>query len=494
MLHFSLIRLKLNQLQYKSGTLMINPEIIEQLKAIVGPSGWIEDDSEKASYLIDERDLYHGASPLVLRPASTEQLSEVIKLTSIAGVAIVPQGGNTGYCGGSIPDASGSQLIISLSRMNRIREVDTLNSTITVEAGCILANIQQTAEDNGVLFPLSLAAEGTCQIGGNLSTNAGGIAVLKYGNARDLVLGLEIVLPNGDIIEGLKSLRKDNTGYDLKHIFMGAEGTLGIITAAVLKLFPRPAETLTALIAVHDADAAIRLLDRFREASGNSASAFEYLDRNSIELVLEHIDGVRNPFRQLHDQMVLAEFVSSRADGKLQEMLEEVVGAALEVGDVLDAVVASNDTQAADIWKIRESVPEAQKKAGGSIKHDISIPLSLIPDFIIKAGAYVSQAIPGVRLTCFGHVGDGNLHFNLSPPRDGNISAFLKRGPEINETVHQIAVDMGGSFSAEHGIGQLKRPELEHYKSDVELELMRKIKTAIDPNGLMNPGKIVDPV
>lgn len=465
--------------------------LIEGLKSAAGPSGWLEADSDKAPYLTDERDLYHGAAPLVLRPATVEQVARIVRLCGEAGIGIVPQGGNTGYCGGSIPGGNGDEVVLSLSRLNKIRDIDPLNYTITVEAGCVLAEIQKAAEEAGRLFPLSLAAEGTCQIGGNLSTNAGGTAVLRYGNARDLVLGLEVVLPSGEIWNGLKRLRKDNTGYDLKQLFMGAEGTLGIITAAVCKLYPLPRETCTVLLAVNNPAAATGMLARLRAASSDGVTSFEYMHRDCLDMVFEHIPDTVDPFAERYEHYALAELASGREGGALQETVEAALAEAFESGAVMNAVIAASGQQAAQLWRLRETIPESQKHAGGCIKHDISVPVSSVAEFLAKATAAARKEIPGVRVVPFGHMGDGNIHFNLSQPRGADRESFLARTEAVEHVIHDIAVGLDGSFSAEHGVGVLKRGELHRYKSPVEIGMMRAIKRTLDPKGIMNRGKIL---
>jgi FAD/FMN-containing dehydrogenase len=465
--------------------------LIEALKSAAGPSGWLESESDKAPYLKDERDLYHGAAPLVLRPATTEQVARIVRLCNQAGIGIVPQGGNTGYCGGSIPGGNGDEVVLSLSRLNKVRNVDPLNYTITVEAGCVLAEIQKIAEEAGRLFPLSLAAEGTCQIGGNLSTNAGGTAVLRYGNARDLVLGLEVVLPSGEVWDGLKRLRKDNTGYDLKQLFMGAEGTLGIITAAVCKLYPLPRETCTVLLALSDPAAATGMLAHLRAASSDGVTSFEYMHRDCLDMVFEHIPDTVDPFAERYTHYALAELASGREGGGLQETVESALADAFESGAVLNAVIAASGQQAAQLWRLRETIPESQKHAGGCIKHDISVPVSSVAAFLTQATAAAQKEIPGVRVVPFGHMGDGNIHFNLSQPPAEDRKTFLARTEAIEHVIHDIAVALDGSFSAEHGVGVLKRGELHRYKSPVEIDMMRAIKRTLDPNGIMNRGKIL---
>ncbi len=466
-------------------------EFLSRIAAIVGPNGLITEPAAMTPYLEEERGLFHGRARMVVRPASTAETAEVVRLCAEAGLSIVPQGGNTGLCGGAAPDLSGDQVVLSLQRMNRVRAIDPLNFTITVDAGVILESVQQAADQAGCLFPLSLGAEGSCQIGGNISTNAGGSGVLRYGNTRDLVLGLEVVLPDGRVWDGLKCLRKDNTGYDLKHLFIGGEGTLGIITAAVLKLFPKPQEVETGFCALSDLDAALALLARGRAATGDQVTAFELVPRIGLELGCRLVPGVTDPFDGPHQWYALIELSSSRSDGSLKETMETLLGAAFEAGEVADAVIASSFDQRDALWRIRENIPEAQKREGGSIKHDVSVPTSAVPQFIRRATAAVEQAMPGVRAVPFGHLGDGNIHFNLTQPAGADKQAFLGRWEEMNRIVHDIVVDMRGSISAEHGIGQLKKGELAHYKAPLELELMQRIKAALDPQGIMNPGKIL---
>jgi D-lactate dehydrogenase (cytochrome) len=465
--------------------------VIEDLKAAVGPKGWIDAEADKAPYLVDARELYRGRTPLVLRPASTEEVAAIVGVCASAGVGIVPQGGNTGYVGGSVPGEGGGEVLVSLGRMRRVRAVDPIDYTMTVEAGCILAEVQQAAAAAGRLFPLSLAAEGSCQIGGNLSTNAGGTAVLRYGNARDLVLGLEVVLPDGTVWDGLRRLRKDNRGYDLKQLFLGAEGTLGIITAAVLKLFPQPEERCTAFLAVADPAGATRLLARFRDVSGDAVTSFEYLHRACLDLVFEHLPGGTDPFETGYRHYVLLELSTGDCDRGLQALAERILADALEAGEVLDAVIAASEAQGERLWALREGIPEAQKLAGASIKHDVSVPVSRVPEFLIEATALAEQAIPGVRVAPFGHLGDGNIHFNLTQPVEGEPAAFLAHGERITSEIHELAAALDGSFSAEHGIGRLKKEELRRYKAPVELSLMATLKRALDPKGIMNPGKIL---
>ena len=466
-------------------------DVLERIAQVMGPKGLMTDAGDMAPYVVDQRNFYQGTTPAVVRPASTEEVATVLAICHETGTPIVPQGGNTGLCGGATPHEDGSELLISLTRMNNIREVDALNFTLTAEAGVILSDIQKAADDADRLFPLSLGAEGTARIGGNLSTNAGGTGVLRYGNARDLMLGLEVVLPDGRIWNGLSGLRKDNTGYDLKHLFAGSEGTLGIITAAVLKLFPKPRDVQTAFCAVRDADATIEILSRARASSDDRVTAFEWIAREGLELVFRHIPGTRDPISDTYPEYLLIELTSGHEDGGLRDSLEAILTDAMERGEVLDAVIAESRGQSADFWKLRETLPEAQAIEAASIKHDISVPVSKVPEFLRIAGAALNEAMAGIRICAFGHIGDGNLHYNVIKPVDLDEKVFKGRYEEINRIVHDIAVELNGSISAEHGIGMLKRDELAHYKSPVVLDIMRDLKSALDPKGIMNPGKVI---
>jgi FAD/FMN-containing dehydrogenase len=450
---------------------------IETLAAIVGKNHVLTGENDTSPYTTDWRRQYRGAAVGVVRPASTAEVSAAVRLCAEAGVAIVPQGGNTGLCGGSVPTGSRNEIVLSLSRMNRIRQLDALNDTLTAEAGCVLADIQRAASDAGRLFALSLAAEGSCQIGGNLSTNAGGVNVLRYGNARDQVLGIEAVLPDGRVWDGLRGLRKDNTGYDLKQLFIGAEGTLGIITAAVLKLHPKPTASATAWIAVEDPRRAVDLLNHLRETCGERLSAFELLPRTCVDAVLAHRPEVRDPLPG-STWYVLAEL----ADSGTSEALMQLVERSFDTKLVANAVIAKSDLESKMLWSIREAVPEAQFT---NVKHDISVAVSKVPEFIERAGSAIEKAFPGVHIYCFGHVGDGNLHYNVGD------ATLIARRDEINHLVYAVVDALGGSISAEHGLGQLKREEITRHKDPLELELMRAVKRALDPQGLMNPGKVL---
>ena len=467
-----------------------DPEILARLKAVTGEKGFIADERDMAPHLEERRELFHGRAAAVLKPASTEEVSAILQIAHEAGISVVPQGGNTGLVGGQIPDESGEAIILSLSRMNRVRAMDTLNNTLTVEAGVTLAAVQQAAADAGRMFPLSLASEGTCQIGGNLASNAGGTQVLRYGNARDLVLGLEVVLANGDVWNGLTGLRKDNTGYDLRHLFLGSEGTLGVITAAVLKLFPRPEAVTTAFVAVPDVEAAVGLLRIADMVSGGQVSAFELVPRIGLDFVTTHLDGAVDPLADRSPWYVLVEMTAGMP-AHLDEAMEASLKEGLEQGLVTDAAIAQSETQRAAFWRLRESLSDLQRLEGGSIKHDVSVPVSRMGDFIARATAAVEDRLPGVRPVPFGHIGDGNVHFNLSQPVAMDKAAFLDLWDEMNAIVHGIVREMGGSISAEHGVGQLKRDEIAATKSPVEMELMRSLKHALDPKGILNPGKVV---
>ncbi|MDO9598000.1 MAG: FAD-binding oxidoreductase [Azoarcus sp.] len=465
--------------------------LLDTLADIVGHDQMLTGASDMAPYLTDWRGRYHGAAQAVIRPADTEQVAAVMSACHRAGVPVVPQGGNTGLCGGATPLADGQAVVLSLSRLRRIRALDSDNNTLCVEAGCTLAAVQEAAQAADRFFPLSLASEGSCEIGGNLSTNAGGVQVLRYGNMRDLVLGLEVVLPDGRVWDGLRGLRKDNTGYDLKHLFVGAEGTLGVITAAVLKLFPAPRVRATAWLAVPDPQAAVSLLASMRAACGDRITAFEIVGRSALELVLEHIEGARDPLAEPARWCVLVELSDTLKDAALDEMLQRELEIAMEGGLVLDAVVAGSLSQTAALWALRENISEAQRIEGVSIKHDIAVPVSRIPEFLALADQRLKAAWPDVRIVAFGHIGDGNLHYNLSKPQAAANDAFIASTGDVNLIVHDLVDALGGSISAEHGLGQLKREEIRRYKSEVELDLMRAIKNVLDPAGLMNPGKVI---
>ncbi|BAL25426.1 FAD-binding oxidoreductase [Azoarcus sp. KH32C] len=466
-------------------------EFIQALIDTVGEPQVLTGADAMGPYLNDWRGRYRGNAIAVVRPTDVDQVSAVVRACVASGVAIVPQGGNTGLCGGATPLEDGQSVVLSLSRMNRIRGVDAANNALVAEAGCTLAAVQQAAADANRLFPLSLASEGSCQVGGNISTNAGGVHVLRYGNMRDLVLGLEVVLPDGRVWEGLRGLRKDNTGYDLKQLFVGAEGTLGVVTAACLKLFPRPRARAVAWAAVADAERAISLLGFLRDHCGDRINAFEIIGRPALELVLQHIPGARAPLSGAGEWSVLIELADFVGATEVRQLLEQALGAATEVGLMDNAVLAASEAQENALWALRENISEAQKVEGVSIKHDVSVPISSIPEFLSRARAALLARWPDVRIVAFGHIGDGNLHYNLSKPDALDNKAFIGRTGEVNRIVHDLVVELHGSISAEHGLGQLKRGENARYKSEVELDLMRAVKSALDPHGLMNPGKVL---
>ncbi len=471
---------------------MAQPQLIADLQALLGPQGVLTAAADLEPYIVDWRGVYRGAAAAVVRPADTAQVAAVMKRCAASGTPLVPQGGNTGMCGASVPNAGGNEVVLSLARMNKVLDVDPLNNTLTAQAGCVLATIQQAAADAGRLFPLSLGAEGSCQIGGNLSTNAGGVNVLRYGNTRDLVLGLEVVLPDGRIWNGLRGLRKDNTGYDLKHLFIGAEGTLGIITAATLKLFPRPAANATAMLAVRDPEAALKLLALMRRHCNDRITAFELISRHSLELVWRHIPGTRDPLATPHPWYVLTELADAGDEAALRADMERALETALEEELAVDVVIAANRTQAQALWHMRESIPEGARQEPVMVyRHDIAVAVGRIPEFIREAQAALEKRFPDVRLICFGHLGDGNLHYNAYLPDRLRTDAAAREAHDVTETVYDIVQQYGGSFSAEHGIGLSKVAELARYKSPVELDLMRTVKRALDPQGLMNPGKVL---
>jgi FAD/FMN-containing dehydrogenase len=464
--------------------------LVTDLAAIVGARHVLTEAADMAPYLKEWRNLFHGKAACIVRPGSTAEVAAVVAHAARTGTPIVPQGGNTGLVGGQIPVAEGREIIVSLSRMQAIRDVDGQTNAMTLEAGVTLLAAQQAAEAQGRLFPLSLASEGSCTVGGNLSTNAGGTAVLAYGNARDLCLGLEVVLPDGRIWNGLSSLRKDNTGYDLKNLFIGAEGTLGIITAATLKLVPLPRSRATAFIAVPDPEAALALLTAARGASGGAVTTFELIPRFGIELVLKHGSGVRDPLGHPSPWYVLLE-LSSPAETGLSDAVEALLAEAMETGLATDAVIAASLDQADAIWRLRELLSEVQGHEGGSIKQDVAVPVAKVPEFLARGIAGVTQLIPGCRPVAFGHMGDGNIHFNVTQPVGMDKQAFLARWPEVDDVIHAILHDMHGSISAEHGIGRLKRDLLPGVKDPVGLDLMRAIKKTLDPQGIMNPGAVL---
>ena len=463
---------------------------LQAFGAIIGARNLLTDSADMAPYLKEWRDLFTGKARAVARPSSTKQVAALLALARESGTPIVPQGGNTGLVGGQIPVADGREIILSLGRMDKVRSIDPVSDTIIVEAGVTLSRVQDAADGVDRLFPLSLASEGSCTIGGNLSTNAGGTAVLAYGNSRDLCLGLEVVLADGRIWNGLRTLRKDNTGYDLKNLFIGAEGTLGVITAASLKLFPKPRARATAFLAVDSPDQALSLLHLARAEVGQQLTTFEIMPRFGIEVVLRHAPGTRDPLAAPSLWYVLMELSSPGADG-LDATVERLLEAALDQGVISDAVLAASEGQQQDLWRIREAMSEVQRFEGGSIKHDVSVPVAAVPDFLAEAIALVVRMVPGCRPLPFGHLGDGNIHFNITQPEGADKAAFLARWAEINAAVHAVVSSFHGSISAEHGIGRLKKHLLPGVKDPVELALMRAIKATLDPTGILNPGAVL---
>jgi FAD/FMN-containing dehydrogenase len=470
---------------------MENSAFLDACRALLGAAHVISDQAGMAPYLRDWRGRFTGRALAVLRPADTEQVAAAVRLCVEARMPLVPQGGNTGLVLGSVPDASGRAVVLSLARMRKVRQVDAVNRTMTVDAGVVLQQAQEAAAQQGCLFPLSLAAEGSCTIGGNLSTNAGGTGVLRYGNTRELCLGLEVVTAQGEIWCGLRGLRKDNTGYDLRDLFIGAEGTLGVITGAVLKLYPQPKASVTALAAMDSPAAALRLLSIMQDHCGASLTGFELMSAYCMQLVGKHFPALAQPLAGGYAQYALLELSSSESEAHAAGLLERALGAALGEGVVRDAAVAASVAQSRGLWDLREHIPLAQAADGKNIKHDISLPISSIADFIAGTEPQLQAAFPGCRLVCFGHLGDGNLHFNVAPPAGVANEDFLHSQEAVNRVVHDAVAAFGGSISAEHGIGALKRDELARYKSPVELKLMRAVKSALDPLGLMNPGKIL---
>jgi FAD/FMN-containing dehydrogenase len=466
----------------------LSDDLIAKFTDIVGANYATSDQSVIAPHLVELRGLYQGASPLLLKPNSTEQVSHILKLANDNTLTVVPQGGNTGLVGGQVPNGD---IIISLSRMNKIREVDVLGSVMVLDAGVILANAQKAAEEHNLLFPLSLGSEGTCQIGGNLSSNAGGTAVVAYGNTRELCMGLEVVLPTGEIWHGLRRLKKDNTGDDLRDLFIGAEGTLGIITGAVLKLFPQPIGREVMYVGLDSPDAALELFNIARNMCGPSLTGFELMPRFGVEITIKNIDGCRDPLDTPHNWYALIEISSGQSEEAARQMIEGLFEKAFDTGIANDAVLAESESQRKAFWHMRESMSEAQRPEGGSIKHDISVPIAKVPEFLRQASIAVNEYMPNVRICAFGHLGDGNIHYNISQPVDADKQEFLSHWHSLNTVVHAIVLEMNGSISAEHGIGQLKRDELASIREPIEIELMQRIKRSFDPQGIMNPNKLL---
>jgi FAD/FMN-containing dehydrogenase len=465
--------------------------LIDQFIALVGEKYALTSVDDLTHYTHENRGLFVGNTPLVLKPSNTEEVSEILKLAASTKTVIVPQGGHTGHVGGAVSDESGTQVVLSLERMTEIREVDLEGDVIICEAGVILETVQRLADDNDRLFPLALGSQGSCQIGGNISTNAGGTGVLAYGNTRALVMGLEVVLPSGEIWNGLRRLKKDNTGYDLKDLFIGAEGTLGIITAAVLKLFPKPRGKAVAFCGVQSPEHALQLFTKASSYAGQSLTAFELMARIPLEFTLQHMDNVRNPLEEIYPWHVLCEVSSNRSQTDADETLQAILEAAFMDDVICDAALSTTISQADDFWRIREMMPVAQKHEGGSMKHDVSVPLHLVPEFLTKAGEIMVQEMPDARLCTFGHLGDGNMHYNISQPTNANTKEFLAKQPEINKLIHALVINMNGSVAAEHGVGRLKRDLIAQTKDPVELNLMKSIKRTLDPDNIVNPGKLL---
>lgn len=460
---------------------------LQAIRNLLGEGGYIDSAPDLDAYQHEWRGLWTGQCDLVALPNSTEQVSAIMKICHEHHIPVVPQGGNTGLVGGGVPNGG---IVLTTKRLNKVRHVDPVNFTLSCDAGCVLADIQAEADAVDRLFPLSLGAEGSCQIGGNLSTNAGGVQVLKYGNARELVLGLEAVLPDGRIWNGMRGLRKDNTGYDLKHLFMGAEGTLGIITGAVLKLYPKPQQKQTSLVAFDSVEQCIELFTRMNAQAGDALTAYEAMNAMAFDMSIKHGPGVRDPFEQRYAWYALMELTSPREGNDLRGALESVLEKAFEDAVIVDAVFAESGAQSDDFWRIRELIPESQAPEGASIKNDVSIPISRVSEFINRAQEAVEKVCPGIRFVSFGHIGDGNFHYNLSQPIGAERDAFLAQWHDITDPINDIVHQLDGSFSAEHGIGQLKREELKRYRSSIELDIMKTVKTALDPTGIMNPGKV----
>jgi FAD/FMN-containing dehydrogenase len=464
--------------------------LLAELRTIVGDVGLLTDPADTAAYAEDWRRLYQGHTPAVVRPASTAELSAVVTACSRAGVAMVPQGGNTSMVGGATPSGTGDEIVISLARMNRVRAIDPVDLTVTLEAGVTLKAAQNAALEAGCMLPLSISSEGTAQIGGVLATNAGGNNTLRYGNARDLVLGLEVVLPDGQIWSGLRRLRKDNTGYCLRQLFVGAEGTLGIITAAVLKLVPQPREVEVALCTVPSTEAALALYTRFSRHDPAAIQAFEYMSGQGMDFVLRHIPGASLPLPAAA-HYVLIELATPRENAQLRASFEQILMPALEDGVAIDAVLAESQAQRAAIWRLREEHAEAQKREGASVKNDVSVPVSKVPELLARAQKAADVLMPGVRMVPFGHMGDGNIHLNFEQPIDMDAASFLARDHDLMDMVGEIVKSLDGSFSAEHGVGKLKPYMMPEWRGGAELETMRRIKAALDPRGVMNPGKVL---
>ena len=466
-------------------------KVFDQFTNLIGSSNIVTEIDDISRFVIEPRDLFHGKTPCVLKPGSVDEVSKLLKLANTHKIPIVPQGGNTGLVGGQIPDQTNSEVILSLERLNKVRNVDAISNVLTVEAGVILEVIHEIAEELDRIFPLYLSSQGSCQIGGNISTNAGGTGVLAYGNTRELILGLEVVLATGEIWDGLRTLRKDNTGYDLKQMFIGSEGTLGIVTAANLRLFPKPKSQDVTIVGIESPREALQLYNICTSNAGHLLTAFELMPRIGVEYLLKHIPGIRDPLNTISPWYVLIELSSSSISVPTRNLIESIFKQAVTQNLASNAVLAENIEQRNAFWRLRHSLSEVQKFEGGSIKHDISVPIADIPNFLDEATKAVSRFIPDCRPFAFGHMGDGNIHFNVSQPINSSKEEFLSHWSEVNTIVNEIVISFGGSISAEHGIGRLKRKLLAETKSDIELNLMKLLKQTLDPNGILNPGRII---
>ncbi len=469
----------------------ISQDLMQEFISIVGAKNALTQEDDLTRYTHENRDIFIGVTPLVLKPSSAQEVADIVKLANKHETPIVPQGGHTGHAAGAVPDDSATQIVVSLERMNQIRDIDRDGNTAVVEAGVILQTIQDMADENDRLFPLSLASQGSCQIGGNISTNAGGTAVLSYGNTRDMILGLEVVTASGEIWNGLRRLKKDNTGYDLRDLFIGAEGTLGIITAAVIKLFPKPKGRIAAFVGLSSPKAALSLFQNSRDIAGSSLTGFEFIPDFGLQNVLKYQSSLRTPLANPHNWYVLMEISSGRSEDDAFGLAERILGEALENEIIEDAALSQNETQRDGFWLIRETMPSSQKSLGGSVKNDVSVPVHLVPEFLEIADKAIHTYMPDARIFSFGHMGDGNIHFNISQPENMETDAFLSQRVKLNDLVNEVVLSLDGSVSAEHGIGKLKRELLAQTKSPVELQMMRSIKQALDPKGIMNPGKVI---
>ena len=482
---------KVDKVLLETGNPGDDADLLNDLRAIVGDKWVVAAPADMAPYLVDWRGLFHGKADAVVRPKTAGEVSRIVQLCARRIVPVVPQGGKTGLVGGAIPNETGPAVLLHMGRMNQIRDLDPFNYTMTIEAGCVLQDVQSAAQEAERFFPLSFGAEGSCQMGGTIATNAGGARAVRYGTARDLVLGLEVVLADGTVWNGLKRVRKDNTGYDLKHLFVGSEGTLGVVTAAVLKLFPLPKERATALVAVRDPQAAVEVLSLFREGTGDRVESCELIMRSGIELALKHVSGTRDPLEEPYDCYLLMELAGLRSGEGLQDMLEELLEATFEAGTVVNAVIAANETQALELWKLREAIVEGQRLEGQHVKLDICVPVTSVPSLLDCGETVVHRVDPELKVVPFGHLGDGNIHFNVMMPADLSAERKQALSESVSEAVYDVVQRLEGSISAEHGLGQLKHRDILRYKSPVDLDLMQRLKQVLDPARILNPGKVI---